>query len=86
MKSETDVLCNLCGGSCVSEEIQKVCHTNKERKKYLQYWIAGLQVCVWGSSHSKVLKNQTKYEFDLCEQCIGTLMNLFVISPDIKDF
>ncbi len=61
-----DVLCNRCGGTCVSEQGS-------------QY---GLSATVEGGYESTHLEDLVAYHFDLCEKCLSELFAQFKIPPD----
>ncbi len=76
----TDVLCNKCGGSCVSQEWRSQVSNGADVAGYVE----GLtNASVSGGYGSRYLLDMTTYAFSICERCLREMFDAFVIPPAV---
>jgi hypothetical protein len=72
-----DVLCNLCGESCMGTQHEGTSHPHR--------YLTGGSMATVGGYESAFPPDYEQWRFDLCEPCLGFLVSRFKIAPSAFD-
>lgn len=72
-----DVLCNLCGESCMA--------TQNEGTSHARQYLTGIAITTEGGYESAFPPDLERWRFDLCESCLGFLVSRFKLPPTVSN-
>ena len=76
----TDVLCNMCGESCLASEHKALPDEHPNRREF--YGLIEKEIS--GGYSSTHLGDMTSYRFSLCEGCLRKVFDSFKIPVEVK--